>query len=130
MQTLIDQPAVINKVFKGYGVPTYGPVPVIPPTYFASSEEKTNPYPYDPAKAKTLLSSHGWKVVPNGTSTCTKPGTGANQCGAGIPAGAPEPSTCSTPPGSPAPTKLMNAEKSPWDQAGINVTRPRPRSTR
>ena len=50
--------------------------------------EKSNPYPYNLTKAKSLLTSHGWNVVPNGTTTCTSPGTGANQCGAGIPSGA------------------------------------------
>ena len=44
MQTLIDQPLFINKVFHGYAVPTYGPVPVLPPTY-ASTAEASNPYP-------------------------------------------------------------------------------------
>jgi len=36
-----------------------------------------------------VLKSHGWTIVPNGTDTCTDPGVGANQCGAGIPAGTP-----------------------------------------
>jgi peptide/nickel transport system substrate-binding protein len=37
----------------------------------------------------SLLKSHGWNVVPGGTTTCAKPGTGTNECGAGIPAGTP-----------------------------------------
>ena len=37
--------------------------------------------------AINLLKSHGWTIHPNGTDVCTKPGTGAGQCGAGIPAG-------------------------------------------
>jgi len=79
----------ISKLYHNYGVNTYGPVPVEPQNNFASSYEKSNPYPYNPSKAKSLLTSHGWKVVPGGTSTCTKPGTGADECGAGIPAGGP-----------------------------------------
>jgi len=39
------------------------------------------------ATAVKMLKSHGWNVVPGGTDTCAKPGTGAGQCGAGIPAG-------------------------------------------
>ena len=76
MQTLVDQPAIISKVFKGYGAPEYGPVPVLPVTNFLSSGEKTNPYPYSPTKAKKLLSSHGWKINPDGTDTCTNAGIG------------------------------------------------------
>jgi peptide/nickel transport system substrate-binding protein len=121
MQDLVDQPLFDNKVFKGYAVPTYGPVPVIPPTY-ASPQEQANPYPYNPAKAKSLLSSHGWKVVPNGTSTCTSPGSGANQCGAGIPAGAQLNFNLQYATGTTWITQLMTTEKSSWAQAGINIT--------
>jgi peptide/nickel transport system substrate-binding protein len=120
IQTLIDQPLFDQKVFKGYAVPTYGPVPVLPPTY-ASSTEKNNPYPYDAAKAKTLLTSHGWKVVPGGTSTCTDPGTGASQCGAGIPAGAALNFNLQYATGSTWIVQLMTTEKSSWAQVGINV---------
>ena len=47
------------------------------------------PYPYNPAKAVSLLKAHGWHVVPNGQTTCANPGSGTNQCGAGIPKGTP-----------------------------------------
>ena len=30
MQMLVDQPLYIEKLFKNYAVPTYGPVPVLP----------------------------------------------------------------------------------------------------
>ena len=121
IQTLVDQPLFDQKVFKGYAVPTYGPVPVLPPTY-ASATEKNNPYPYDVAKAKSLLTSHGWKVVPNGTSTCTDPGTGPSQCGAGIPAGAALNFALQYATGSTWIVQLMNTEKSSWAQVGINVS--------
>ena len=32
----------------------------------------------------TLLKDHGWTVTPGGTSFCSKPGTAAGDCGAGI----------------------------------------------
>ena len=121
MQDLVDQPLFIQKVFHGYAVPTYGPVPVLPPTY-ASTKEQSNPYPYDPAKAKQLLTSHGWTVVANSTSTCTSPGTGANQCGAGIPQGAALNFNLQYATGTTWITTLMNTEKSSWAQVGINVT--------
>ncbi|MHB1583437.1 MAG: ABC transporter substrate-binding protein [Acidimicrobiales bacterium] len=121
VQYLVDQPLYINRVAHGYGVPTYGPVPVTPPNSFASSFEKSNPYPYNPGKAKTLLKDHGWKVVPGGTDTCVKPGSGANECGAGIPAGAKLAFTLQYATGATITTNTMNAEKSSWAQAGINM---------
>ena len=126
MQLLVDQPAEITKLAHGYGVATYGPVPVIPTNPFASSLEKANPYPYNVTKAKKLLSSHGWKVTPNGTTTCTHPGKASNECGAGdgttIPKGAKLAFTIQYATGSTITSETMNAEKSSWAQAGINVT--------
>jgi peptide/nickel transport system substrate-binding protein len=40
----------------------------------------TNPYPFSVSAAQQLLSSHGWKVAPGGTTTCQNP----SLCGAGI----------------------------------------------
>ncbi len=88
LQSLMNQTLWIQLYQSGYGAPTYGPVPVYPPTKDATSQESSNPYPYSPSHAKALLSSHGWTVVPDGTTTCAKPGTAANECGAGIPKGA------------------------------------------
>ncbi|MBA8795702.1 peptide/nickel transport system substrate-binding protein [Friedmanniella endophytica] len=86
---LQDEPGLIKGVFRTAAVPSYGPVPAVPKTEFTPADASTNPYPYSIDAASKLLSSHGWKVVPGGQTTCTSPGTGANQCGAGIPAGTP-----------------------------------------
>jgi peptide/nickel transport system substrate-binding protein len=81
MAYLLDQNAVIKGPLRGYGVPTVGPVGSTPGTQFLSAQGKAgNPFPYNPGKAKSLLTSHGWKVVPNGVSTCTNP----SLCGPGI----------------------------------------------
>jgi peptide/nickel transport system substrate-binding protein len=119
-QTLIDQPLYNKKIYHGYAVPTYGPVPTIPDTY-ASSTEKGNPYPYDLSKAKKDLSENGWKVTPGGTTTCQKAGTGKGDCGAGIPAGAKLVFNLQYASGTPSLTEYMNAAKSSWAQAGIQV---------
>lgn len=121
MQTLVDQPAIISKVFKGYGAPEYGPVPVLPVTNFLSSGEKTNPYPYSQSKAEKLLSSHGWKINPGGTDTCIKPGTGSDQCGAGIPAGTPLTFKMQFATGITSQTQAVNDEIASWESAGIHV---------
>jgi peptide/nickel transport system substrate-binding protein len=87
MQHLINQAGYIDDFLEGYGNPTYGPVPLVPNSSFVSPEEKTNPYPYDPAAATALLRNHGWKINQHTADVCTRPGSGSTECGAGIAAG-------------------------------------------
>jgi peptide/nickel transport system substrate-binding protein len=88
MASMMNQAAVLAGPLRGYGTLTVGPVGNTPVTQWLSSKGKAgDPYPYNPGKAKSLLTSNGWKVVPNGVSTCVKPGTAAGDCGAGITAG-------------------------------------------
>jgi peptide/nickel transport system substrate-binding protein len=122
MQSLIDQPLYIKKIFKGYAVPTYGPVPVAPPNPYSSKLENSNPFPYSPSKAKALLADNGWKVVPNGTDTCIKAGTAKGDCGAGIPAGTPLKFTEQYATGTPTSVQEDTAMKASWATEGINVT--------
>ena len=83
---LMNQEAVIKGPLRGYGTLTNGPVGNTPVTHYLSPQQKGGPlFPYSPDKAKSLLTSHGWKVVPNGVSTCTNP----SLCGPGIKAGHP-----------------------------------------
>jgi peptide/nickel transport system substrate-binding protein len=84
---LSDQAAIIHGAYGGAAAPAYGPVPAIPATAYVPANAATNPYPYSISASSQLLSSHGWKVVPGGTTTCQSPGTGPTNCGAGIPAG-------------------------------------------
>jgi peptide/nickel transport system substrate-binding protein len=84
---LVDQQGWITAFMHGAGAPAYGPIPAYPQSPFLPSNAATNPYPFSIATAVSLLKSNGWNVVPNGTDTCVKPGTGAGECGAGIPAG-------------------------------------------
>ncbi len=85
---LEDQPAIIRGIDKGAAIPQYGPIPSSPASPYTPTDSVKPLYPYDPAAAVALLKAHGWKVVPGGTSTCVKPGTAADECGAGVPAGA------------------------------------------
>ena len=55
VQYLVDQPQYISNLSHGYGVGTYGPVPLEPQNAFVSTTEKGNPYSYSPSKAKGLL---------------------------------------------------------------------------
>jgi peptide/nickel transport system substrate-binding protein len=122
MQHLVDQPLIIQKLLKGYGVPTYGPVPVIPKNSDVDSFEQSNPYPYSVSDASKLLSGHGWTVVPNGTDTCAKPGTGSTDCGAGIPKGAKLAFPFDYVTGTQWQEQTAQIEKSAWSLVGINVS--------
>jgi peptide/nickel transport system substrate-binding protein len=81
---LVDQPGYVRGIFKGYAIEQYGPIPSDPPNPLITSYEKSDPYPYSLADSESLLRGHGWSIVPNGTDTCTSPGTASSECGAGI----------------------------------------------
>jgi peptide/nickel transport system substrate-binding protein len=122
---LINQPAIIKGVYKGAAVAAYGPTPSAPLSPYAPSDAGTPAYPYDPAAAVSLLKSHGWKVVPGGTTTCAKPGTASNECGAGIPAGTPISFVWANLPESVATTGALESEvvsSEAKSAAGINIT--------
>jgi peptide/nickel transport system substrate-binding protein len=81
MAYLMNQAAIIKGPLRGYGAATVGPVAATPTTQWLSAQGRQgDPFPYNPDKAKSLLASHGWTVVPNGVSTCTDPAA----CGPGI----------------------------------------------
>jgi peptide/nickel transport system substrate-binding protein len=89
-QHLVDQQGWINAFLFHTANPTYGPIPPSPPSPLVNAGAiGTNPYPFSVSAAKQLLTANGWKVVPGGTTTCGKPGTGAGECGARIKAGQP-----------------------------------------
>jgi peptide/nickel transport system substrate-binding protein len=121
MQDLVDQNTFISKAYFGYAYATYGPVPVKPTSTFVDSFEKSNPYPYSPSTAVSLLQANGWTVNPGGTSTCTSPGTGTGQCGAGVPSGAKASFSLQYASGTPALDEEMAQFKSDYAQAGIAI---------
>src|SRR5271165_3848077 len=81
MAYLMNQASIVQGPLRGYGAVTVGPVAATPPTQWLSATGRQgDPFPYNPGKAKSLLASHGWTVVPGGTTTCTNP----SLCGPGI----------------------------------------------
>jgi peptide/nickel transport system substrate-binding protein len=86
---LVNQRAIVRRVYHGWAVPAYGPVPTAPSSPYVSARSSEAAWPYDPANAAATLRAHGWRVRPGGQTTCARPGTGAHECGAGIPAGTP-----------------------------------------
>ena len=121
MQSMVDQPAMIQKFLKGYGVPTYGPVPLLPKNNFIDKYEQSNPYPYNPAHAKALMTSHGWKTV-GGVDTCEKPGTGSGQCGAGIAKGAQANFSFVYASGTEWQKQVAQVEQAGWTSIGIKTS--------
>ncbi len=86
MQDLINQKQWIDQFNDAQGTVDNGPVPTYPPNNADESplEAHGQVYPYDPSKAVALLKDHGWKVVPGGQTSCVKPGTAADECGAEV----------------------------------------------
>jgi peptide/nickel transport system substrate-binding protein len=87
MAHLEDEAGYIKAFYHGAGGQAFGPVPALPPSTYTPNSATHNPNPFSISAAKSLLSSHGWTINPGGTSVCAKAGSGAGQCGAGIPAG-------------------------------------------
>lgn len=86
---LVDQAAIIRRVYHGWAVPAHGPVPSQPSSPYVSAAVARAPWAYDPARAVATLRSHGWNVRPGRQTICRRPGAGAHECGAGIPRGTP-----------------------------------------
>jgi peptide/nickel transport system substrate-binding protein len=84
---LQDENGIIHAFFNGAGGAAYGPLPEIPVSPFTPSNAKTDPYSFSVSAAVSLLKAHGWTVTAGGTDVCKSAGSGASQCGAGIPAG-------------------------------------------
>jgi len=117
---LVNTPGYTTGIFHGYAVNSTGPVPPVPQSPFTPSNATKPIYPFSIAAAKSLLAKHGWKIV-GGTQTCESPGTGATQCGTGIPKGAQLAFTLVYNNGSPAITSEDTDFASQAKQAGIPV---------
>jgi peptide/nickel transport system substrate-binding protein len=121
MQYAENQPGISTAIWRGYATPVSGPVPTVPSNPFVPAIQKENggqgPYPYDPAKATALLTSHGWKEV-SGVMTCQDP----SKCGTGITQGEQLKLTFDYATGIAAATATYETIKSEESQVGIDVT--------
>ncbi len=122
MQRLVDQPAWIRDILKGYGYATTGPVPTRPPSTFISPFESRIPYPYNPGSAIRLLREHGWRVHPDGVTICARGGSGAHSCGPGVARGAALDFTLLQASGNLAILQEMEAFKSELSRVGIQIS--------
>jgi len=89
-QDLVNQAEIIQGPLHGYGKVSTGPVGDYPVTPFLAPKARSgsDPFPYNPVEARSLLQLHGWQINPSGVSTCIRPGPGPTQCGPGVKSGA------------------------------------------
>ncbi|WP_433344361.1 peptide ABC transporter substrate-binding protein [Streptomyces sp. CA-253872] len=118
IQMSVDQASLSKVVFNGTAVETYGPVPQGQTSTFVSPEQKTNPYPFDTAKAKKLLADHGW-TKQGGSLVCANPGTGDDQCGKGVDKGTKFEMQVLSQSGSTVTDNMMSALQSSFAKTGI-----------
>ncbi|GAA3672972.1 ABC transporter substrate-binding protein [Nonomuraea antimicrobica] len=114
LQMLIDQPTISKVIWSDMAAPTCGPVPAKPGTPGGQGCV----YPFDPAKAQQLLESHGWKVTPDGQTTCADPAL----CGEGIAKDTPLSFTVTSQSGFSATTKMFAEIKSAMAKVGAQLT--------
>jgi peptide/nickel transport system substrate-binding protein len=115
LQMLIDQNGYVKDLFKGFGWPTNGPVPLQPANPYVSSFTKSMPYKYSPSKAISLLKAHGWTIHPDGASVCS------GSCGAGVTQGAKLEFNLIYASGDPIVSQEVQAWKSAAAQAGVKL---------
>jgi peptide/nickel transport system substrate-binding protein len=121
LQMVFDQPGIDKAIYRGYAVPNSGPAPNTPPgNQWQPAAQRLNddqgPYPFNIAKAKALLTSHGWSLT-NGVMTCQDPA----KCGAGIKAGQQAKFTYTYATGVASTTAQWQTYKSDASKAGIDI---------
>jgi peptide/nickel transport system substrate-binding protein len=121
LQMVFDQPGIDKAIYRGYAVPNSGPAPNTPPgNQWQPAAQRLNndqgPYPFNIAKAKALLTSHGW-TMSNGVMTCQDPA----KCGAGIKQGQQAKFTYVYSTGVAAATAQWQTYKSDASKAGIDI---------
>ncbi|MFD3478495.1 peptide ABC transporter substrate-binding protein [Streptomyces sp. NPDC058695] len=121
MQHLVDQKAMSDVIWQGSATPTLGPVPVTPKSQYLSPAMAKNQYPFSVRTARELLAAHGWKTR-DGIARCARPGTGDDECGAGVKENAPLEMTLLSQSGSTETTNMMQELKSSLSRAGIDLT--------
>lgn len=121
IQMSVDQKSLSKVIFNGTAVPTFGPIPQGQTSDFVSPVQKNNPYPFDTAKAKQLLTSHGW-TEQGGTMVCTDPGSGADQCGEGVDKGTTFRMQVLSQSGSAVTDNMMSALQSSFAKTGIKFS--------
>ncbi len=118
LEQAIDQKSLVSTVFHGRAAGGASP---IPPSTPAALAKVAGPYPSDPAAARRTLVSHGWTLA-GGTASCTDPGTGATQCGAGIAQGQTLSLSLVVASGDPALNQELALVTAAWAALGVSLS--------
>jgi peptide/nickel transport system substrate-binding protein len=121
LQMSMDQLGIDKAIYRGYATPVSGPAPNTPPgNQWQPPIQKENngqgPYPFNIAKAKSLLTSHGW-AMQGSTMACQDPA----KCGTGIKKGQQAKFTFVYSTGQASVTAMWQAFKSDASKAGIDI---------
>jgi peptide/nickel transport system substrate-binding protein len=115
IQHAVDQDSIVKNIWRDMAVAGHGPVPQDEASPFISDTQKNKPYPFDLAKAKQLLESHGWQTGADGVAVCDAP----DKCGPGIAAGTPLRLTLLAESGSRETDNMMAELKSSLSKIGV-----------
>jgi peptide/nickel transport system substrate-binding protein len=121
VQTSIDQTSLAKVIFNGTAVPGFGPIPQAQASDFVSPVQKANPYPFSTAKARSILTGHGWSEQ-GGVMVCTSPGSSATECGAGVAKGTKFQMQVLSQSGSTVTDNMMSAIQSSLAKSGIGFS--------
>ena len=86
LQDTVDQQGIIDGVARGWGYQTNSLIPNLPTGNVLSPTLKSYTATYSTSQAKSILAANGWDTSTT-PATCTKAGTAAGDCGAGVKAG-------------------------------------------
>ena len=121
LQHLVNEPLYLKQALHGYGLANYGLAPDYPGSNLVAPALRSDPYPYSVSAADKLLAAHGWVKGSGGIDVCQRPGTAANECGAGIPKGKPLSILFMYSTGNPSFLAQVEAFATSARQAGINI---------
>jgi peptide/nickel transport system substrate-binding protein len=120
LQSCLDQEYGAREIYQGYGWSQSGPVPMLPASNLVSPGLGRGRWPFDVDRARALLVANGWDVS-RWPAVCVRPGTGAGEAGAGIPAGTRLTFSLRYWKGRPALTRLMRQFAADAGKAGIEL---------
>lgn len=122
VQRSVDQHGIAHVIWRDTATPGYGPIPQATGSKYLSKVQRSNPYPFDTAKAKRQLLSHGWRIGDDGVAFCAKPGTGRHQCGTDVAAGTRLSIDILSESGSNETDDMMQELKSSLSKIGVELT--------
>ncbi len=120
LQQSLNQSALALAGWKGYALPSTSPLP--PSTPVGIGTAGVNGLGFSVAKARQLLTAHGW-TLSSGVYSCTSPGTGATNCGSGIANQTALSFTLVESSGQHGLPALVNSLIAQWRAIGISVTK-------